>query len=69
MWHDANLLPRKNIDKGDMDYMVSVAHNKKTLDRRDILFVYYGFPVLEEKLRKHKERFGVMKDCCTRRMY
>lgn len=58
LWHEKGLLPRKNIDKKDMDYMTSVGLMKEA-QGLEAVFTYHGFPVSQEKLKKHRERFGI----------
>ncbi|KAJ4294319.1 hypothetical protein N0V90_008009 [Kalmusia sp. IMI 367209] len=58
-WREMKIIPWKNIKKEDMDHMVLVRYLRKELSGEGTFFTHCGFPVPEEKLHKHKNRFGV----------
>jgi hypothetical protein len=58
-WKRDGVLPKKNISKADMDFMVRIRHEHEEQGKY-VQFSHNGFEVSDEKLRKHRRRFGIV---------
>jgi hypothetical protein len=57
-WKNEGFLPAKNISKVDMGYMVRIQYQHEDSGQH-LEFKYRGSVVDEEKLTKHRKRYGI----------